>query len=209
MTSRSCSRPTTTSPWATKVVSAEESSDAPLPERVEQALGELADSAREGLMTLSTAVGLRVLGALIAEEVKEIAVPEGKHGVMRRAKRHGKERGSITLGERRLRIRRPRVRSADDSTEVRLSTYGRFARRDPLAKVVLEWLLAGVSCRCCGRTAVPAGGAGGGRRGLEGTCAPSWRSFVSWFGDQPTSPGPAVAGTSFRPYEFVTPLQTT
>lgn len=141
----------------TKVVTAEEASEAPLPERVEEALGELADSAREGLMALSTAVGLRVLGAMMAEEVEEIAGPKGRHDPERKAKRHGSERRSVTLGGRRLRIRRPRVRSADDSTEVRLATYEHFARRDPLAKVVLERLLAGISCRRYERSQEPIG----------------------------------------------------
>jgi putative transposase len=142
---------------APQVATSEEARRQPLPERVEQALGELADQAREGLMALSVAVGLRVLGQLMEEEVEEIAGPKGRHDPDRRAKRHGTERGSVTLGGRRLRFWRPRVRSADDSKEVRLATYEHFARRDPLAKVVLERLLAGVSCRRYGRTSEPVG----------------------------------------------------
>ena len=87
-------------------------------------------------MALSTAVGLRVLGELMAEEATEIAGPKGRHDPERIAKRHGKERGSVTLGGRRLRLWRPRLRSADDRIEIRLATYEHFARRDPLAKVV-------------------------------------------------------------------------
>lgn len=142
---------------APQVATADEALQMPLPERVEQALGELADQAKEGLLALSTAVGLRVLGELMAEEVDEIAGPKGKHDPDRRAKRHGTEQGAVTLGGRRLRLRRPRVRSADDSEEVRLATYEHFARRDPLAKVVLERLLAGVSCRRYERTQEPVG----------------------------------------------------
>jgi putative transposase len=142
---------------APQVTTPEEAMEKPLPARVEEALGELADQAKEGLLALSTAVGLRVLADLMEEEVEEIAGPRGKHDPRRRAKRHGKERGSVTLGGRRLRIRRPRLRRADDSKEIRLATYEHFARRDPLARVVLERLLAGVSCRRYERTAEPVG----------------------------------------------------
>ena len=140
-----------------QVTTADEGLHQPLPERVEQALGELAEQAREGLMALSVAVGLRVLGEMMAEEATEIAGPKGRHDPDRTAKRHGTERGSVTLGGRRLRIRRPRLRSADDRSEIRLGSYEHFASRDPLAKVVLERLLAGVSCRRYERTGEPVG----------------------------------------------------
>ena len=51
----------------------------------------------------------------------------------------------MTLGGRRVEVERPRVRTADGSAEVPLSTYEHFADRDPLARVVLERMLAGVS----------------------------------------------------------------
>jgi transposase-like protein len=142
---------------ATKVATAERASEEPLSPRVAEALGELVGQAREGLMALPVAVGLEVMHELMAEELEELAGPKGKHDAKRTAKRHGTERGSVTLGGRRLRIRRPRLRSADDRSEVRLGTYGHFARRDPLAKVVLERLLAGVSCRRYRRTGEPVG----------------------------------------------------
>jgi putative transposase len=45
-----------------------------LPERVQEALGELAGAAKEGLLALSVGVGLGVLRELMAEEVDDVCV---------------------------------------------------------------------------------------------------------------------------------------
>ncbi len=49
------------------------------------------------------------------------------------------------------------MRSADGGEEVNLATYAHFADRDPLTKVVLEQMLAGVSTRRFARTREPVG----------------------------------------------------
>jgi transposase-like protein len=49
------------------------------------------------------------------------------------------------------------VRAADGSGEIKLATYAHFADRDPLTRVVLEQMLAGVSCRRFARTREPVG----------------------------------------------------
>lgn len=108
-----------------------------LPPRVQEALGELVGSAKEGLLALSVGVGLGVLAELLEEEVVEVVGPKGKHDPERSAVRHGHEAGEVTLGGRRVQ-ERPRVRSADGATEVRLCTYEYFADRDPLSRSVLE-----------------------------------------------------------------------
>ncbi len=66
--------------------------------------------------------------------------------------RHGHEAGEVALGGRRVGIERPRVRAADGSGEMALSVYRHFADRDPLSRVVLERMLAGVSWWRYGRT---------------------------------------------------------
>lgn len=129
-----------------------------LPERVREALGELAGAAKEGLLALSVGVGLGVLNELMAEEVDEVVGPKGRHDADRVAVRHGHEDGSVTLGGRRVAVRRPRVRKADGNGEVAMSTYAHFADRDPLTKVVLEQMLAGVSTRRFAGTREPVGG---------------------------------------------------
>jgi hypothetical protein len=50
-----------------------------LPARVQEALGELAAVAREGLLALSVGVGLGVLAELMEEEVVEVVGAKGKH----------------------------------------------------------------------------------------------------------------------------------
>src|SRR3954454_2332537 len=95
----------------------------PLPAEIQQALGELVGAAREGLLALSVGVGLRVVHELMELEVTEVVGPKGKHDPGRAAKRHGHENGSMTLGGRRVQVRRPRMRTADDEHELAVGTY--------------------------------------------------------------------------------------
>jgi transposase-like protein len=128
-----------------------------LPARVQEALGQLVGAAKQGLLALSVGVGLGVLEELMAEEVDEVVGPRGKHDPDRRAVRHGYEAGEVTLGGRRVAVERPRVRTADREREVPLEIYAHFADRDPLTRVVLEQMLAGVSTRRFSRTREPVG----------------------------------------------------
>ena len=52
-------------------------------------------------------VGLGVVHELMELEVEEVVGPKGKHEPDRTAKRHGHEDGSMTLGGRRVKVRRP------------------------------------------------------------------------------------------------------
>jgi putative transposase len=65
--------------------------------------------------------------------------------------------GDVTLGGRRVAVDRPRVRSADGRSDVRLRTYEDFGDGDPLSRAVLERMLAGVSTRRYRRTQEPVG----------------------------------------------------
>src|SRR3954466_90158 len=95
-----------------KVVTALEASASPLPPQIQEALGELVGAAREGLLALSVGVGLAVVHELMALEVDEVVGPKAKHDPDRTAVRHGHEDGSMTLGGRRVPIRRPRLPTA-------------------------------------------------------------------------------------------------
>jgi putative transposase len=128
-----------------------------LPAAVQEALGELAGAAKEGLLALSVGVGLGVLCELMEAEVDEVVGPKGKHDPDRTAVRHGHDRGEVTLGGRRVPVERPRARNADGEHEVELTTYAHFAARDRLTDVMLERMLAGVSTRRYARTGEPVG----------------------------------------------------
>ena len=131
--------------------------EAVLPDRVQEALGQLVGAAREGLLALSVEVGLGVLRELLEEEVDELVGPKGKWNPDRTAVRHGHEGGEVTLGGRRVQVTRPRARTADGESEVPLVTYEHFADRDQLGELVLERMLAGVSTRQYRRAQEPVG----------------------------------------------------
>jgi putative transposase len=130
-----------------KVVTTLEATESPLPAQVQEALGELVGAAREGLLALSVGVGLGVVHELMELEVTEVVGPRSKRNLDRTAKRHGHEDGSMTLGGRRVAVRRPRMRTADDEHELSVRTYEYFADRDPLTRAVMDRMLAGVSTR--------------------------------------------------------------
>ncbi len=90
-------------------------------------------------------------------EVTEVVGARGRHLPEREAQRHGHEDGRVTLGGRRVAVKRPRVRSADGAEEVPLSTYEHFAERDPLTRAVMDRMLAGASARRYASVGEPAG----------------------------------------------------
>ena len=98
-------------------------SEVVLPERVQEALGQLVGAVKEELLALSVGVGLGVLSELMDEEVDDVAGSRGKHDPDRTAVRRGHETGETTLGGRRAQAR-PRARIVDGSQEIALHTYG-------------------------------------------------------------------------------------
>jgi putative transposase len=118
-----------------------------LPEQVTLVLAELAGAAREGLLALAVGTGLQVLQAMLDQDVGRLVGPKGRHNPDRTAVRHGSEPGQVTLGGRRVRVRRPRVRTADGTRELPLPTYQAFAASDLLGQLALERMLAKLSCR--------------------------------------------------------------
>jgi transposase-like protein len=128
--------------------------DPSLPERlagkVSEQLEAFAGQMREGLLAASVTIGLDVMGELIDAEVIEIAGPKGRHDPHRAAYRHGTEDGKVTLGGRRIPVRRPRVRTvASDGgeREVHLESYDTFASVDLLADHMVASMLSGLSGR--------------------------------------------------------------
>ena len=98
----------------------------PVPTSVNVAMADIAATMREGLLAMAVGAGLQVMQALMDESVTDICGPKGKHLPDRGAVRHGSEDGSVTLGGRRVSVRRPRVRTADGtaaSARSRLRTF--------------------------------------------------------------------------------------
>jgi putative transposase len=116
--------------------------------RADQHLAAFAAHLTQGLLACSTALGLEVMGELMAVEVTELAGPKGKHNPARVAMRHGSQPGTVTLGGRRLGVRRPRVRTTGaDAHELALESYSAFTSTDLLAEGIVARMLAGLSTR--------------------------------------------------------------
>ena len=118
-----------------------------VPEQVSIAMAEIATDMREGLLALAVGAGLRVMQQLMEADVAAVCGPRGRQDPDRVATRHGTERGSVTLGGRRVPVNRPRVRAADGSGEVSVPAYELFSSTELLGKMAMERMLAGVSTR--------------------------------------------------------------
>jgi putative transposase len=129
--------------------------------KMDEQLELFASRMRHGLLAASVAIGLDVMSELIDAEVTDIAGPKGRHDRARTAYRHGSEDGKVTLGGRRVPVRRPRVRTiADDNGvehEVHLECYDTFASVDLLADHMVASMLAGLSGRRYRRALEPVG----------------------------------------------------
>ena len=144
-----------------------------MPEAVTLAMSELTGAVKEGLLALAVGAGLQVLHVLMEEDVTALAGPKGRHDQDRVAKRHGTEDGSVTLGGRRVPVRRPRVRSADGRRELPVPAYETFASTEILGELALERMMAKLSTRRYRAGLEPVGQA------VEATATSTSRSAVS------------------------------
>jgi putative transposase len=127
-----------------------------LPDELRVAMADVTAAAREGLLAMSVAVGLRVMAELMDAELTAATGPKHAKQPGRTARRHGHAPGSVVLGGRRVPVDRPRARTVDGA-EVRLATYQTFADDDLLGRVVLERMLAGLATRRHPAAAEPVG----------------------------------------------------
>jgi len=121
-----------------------------VPDVVSVAMDEIAADVGEGLLAIAVGAGLQVMAAMMAADVDGLCGPRGRHDPDRGATRHGTEAGSVTLGGRRLHVRRPRVRAVGGTgtgKELPIASYEAFTGTELLGRKALEQMLAGLSTR--------------------------------------------------------------
>lgn len=102
--------------------------------------------AKEGLLELVVGAGFGVLGALLEEDRERLCGPSHARSSERQGYRHGHDEGSLVLGGRRVKVRKPRVRSLSGE-EMTLEHWEAFKADDPLGERALEQVLCGVTTR--------------------------------------------------------------
>jgi transposase-like protein len=105
----------------------------------------LADT-RTAFFGLCLAAGQQVLTAMMEQDRDRLCGPMHVPNPDRRAVRGGSTRGEVTLGGRRILVRRLRARSLDGH-EVALPSFTYAAGRDPLDARTLEAIAIGVTTR--------------------------------------------------------------
>jgi putative transposase len=145
---------------------------AELPDELRLAMTDITSSAKEGLLAMSTAVGLRVMAELMEAELAAKVGPKHAKQPGRAARRHGSAPGSVVLGGRRVPVDRPRARTRD-GREFTLDTYTAFAADDLLGQVVMERMLAGLATRRHRAAGEPVGAA------IQATARATSKSAVS------------------------------
>jgi len=98
--------------------------------------------------------GRQVLGAMMEQDREALCGPRWKRDPDRIAGRAGTTQSGVTLGGRRIPIRRPRVRSKDDQ-EMELPSFVFAADRDPLDRHALTSVACGISTRKYARSLEP------------------------------------------------------
>jgi putative transposase len=102
---------------------------------------------RRGLREFVVEAGMQALETLMEDERTQLCGPRYRHDAKRRAMRAGHAPGEVVMGGRKVRVARPRVRSADGRQEIPLPAWEQFSDEDPLRKDAVEKMLVGVSTR--------------------------------------------------------------
>ena len=101
---------------------------------------------REGFFELCVRVGEQALHALMEHDRTELCGTKWSRDASRRAVRGGSTASEITLGGRRIRVRRLRAAPVDGQ-ELALPSFAWAAARDPLDEQTWRSIVAGVSTR--------------------------------------------------------------
>ena len=113
-------------------------------------MAEMVGWLRKGVGELVRQAGLQLMDLLMQEEVRELVGERSQRRAERTANRWGSEQGYCVVMGQKVPVKRPRVRTTDD-TEVRLGSYELFHRGEPLTETVWEKLMLGLSTRKYGQ----------------------------------------------------------
>jgi transposase-like protein len=102
---------------------------------------------RRGLREFVVEAGVQALDALLEDERTQVCGERYRHDAERRAMRAGHAPGELVMGGRKVRVSRPRARTADGSEELTLPSWRTFSMEDPLERDAVEKMLVGVSTR--------------------------------------------------------------
>lgn len=109
---------------------------------------------RGELRELVMSLGIQAIGAMLEQERTALCGPLYAHDAERTATRGGSTPGSLTMGGRKVRIKRPRV-VGRDGKEVPLGTWEDLGSADPMGDRVLEQMTVGVATRKYARSLEP------------------------------------------------------
>jgi transposase-like protein len=113
------------------------------------------DRAREDLLGLATRSGLEILAAMLKRDRERLVGPKRRWDETREAYRYGYDDGAVVMGGRKVRVRKPRVRSVSGDVEMLLPTWRWATRQDPLDQWTMQQMLVGVSTRSYAKSLEP------------------------------------------------------
>jgi len=113
----------------------------------ELALGEVAADVRDGLLAMAVDTGPQVMAAMMDADLAVVCGPRGKHDPGRAAVQHGTEKGSVTLGGRRVPVQQPRMGAVDGSGKLPVPSYELFTSSEVLGRMAMQKMLVGISTR--------------------------------------------------------------
>jgi putative transposase len=109
-------------------------------------LAAVLNDVKSAFFGLCVNAGKQVLASMMEADRVALCGPRGKPDLDRQALRGGHTRSWLTLGGRRMAVRRPRARSVAGE-ELSLPSFGWAEKRDPLNEATLAAIAAGVSTR--------------------------------------------------------------
>ena len=103
---------------------------------------ELVKGARQNLEGLATEIGLTIIRQVMEAEIEQKVGPWGQQPV----RRHGQQPGYVIFGGRKVKLKRPRLRSRTDK-EVGLESYAAFQEDGKMQQAVERQLIRQCSTR--------------------------------------------------------------